>query len=134
METLSSCPICDSTELKPFLTCKDYTVSKETFSIVQCVSCGFRFTNPRPEEAIAGNYYKSEDYISHSDTKKGFINNLYYYVRKITLKRKLKLVISISGQMGSLLDLGCGTGAFLNVCKESGWNVQGIEPLQKQEK
>lgn len=128
METLTHCPICNSSELKSFLECIDYTVSKDKFTIVQCTSCGFRFTNPRPEESVCGKYYQSEDYISHSDTKKGIINNLYHYARKFTLKKKLKLINSINSQNKTLLDLGCGTGAFLNVCKEAGWNVQGIEP------
>jgi len=129
METLTHCPICQSDSLNSFIACKDYTVSKDTFNIVQCVFCGFRFTNPRPEEAEAGKYYQSEEYISHSDTRKGLINNLYHYARKFTLKKKLKLITSVSSkQQGNILDLGCGTGAFLNTCKESGWQVQGIEP------
>ncbi len=129
MEKLNSCPICQSTELKHFLDCKDYTVSKDTFTISECATCGFHFTNPRPTEAECGKYYQSEDYISHSDTKKGLINSLYHYARKFTLKKKLKLITSVSKkENGSLLDLGCGTGAFLNISKENGWKVQGIEP------
>lgn len=129
METLINCPLCNSDSLNPFLECTDYTVSKEQFTIVQCGSCGFRFTNPRPEESKAGAYYQSDDYISHSNTSKGLINGLYQRVRKITLKKKLQLVNSVSGKSGgALLDLGCGTGEFLNTCKQNGWSVKGIEP------
>jgi SAM-dependent methyltransferase len=129
METLTNCPICQSTELKLFIECIDYTVSKNKFTIMQCTSCGFRFTNPRPEEAESGKYYQSENYISHSDTRKGLINSLYHYARRFTLKKKLKLITYANKEkQGNLLDLGCGTGAFLNICKENGWQVQGIEP------
>jgi SAM-dependent methyltransferase len=129
MENLTKCLVCGSTGFKEFLVCKDYTVSKDKFTIVECNSCGFHFTNPRPEEAIASKYYQSDEYISHSDTRKGIINNLYHYARKFTLKKKLKLVTSVSKkQQGNILDLGCGTGAFLSVCKNAGWNVKGIEP------
>lgn len=129
MESVTNCPICNSDSFAPFIECKDYTVSKNTFAIVQCKSCGFKLTSPRPEEAEAGKYYQSEDYVSHSNTSKGLVNKLYQQARKITLKRKLKLITSVSGkQQGSLLDLGCGTGEFLNTCKQSGWNVKGIEP------
>ncbi|HXB13295.1 MAG TPA: methyltransferase domain-containing protein, partial [Bacteroidia bacterium] len=128
METLTNCPVCNSTSFTPYVECIDYTVSKDKFQIVQC-ACGFRFTNPRPEEAEAGKYYQSEDYISHSNTKKGLVNSLYQFARKFTLKRKLKLVQQVSGkQNGALLDMGCGTGEFLNTCKENGWKVEGIEP------
>jgi 2-polyprenyl-3-methyl-5-hydroxy-6-metoxy-1,4-benzoquinol methylase len=109
--------------------CKDYTVSRETFSIVECCSCGFRFTNPRPEENKLGDYYKSEDYVSHSNTSKGLINNLYQRVRKHTIKGKLKLIGSYS-KRGSVLDVGCGTGEFLHTCKVDGWEVMGIEPSE----
>ncbi len=128
METLTNCPICNSSSFTSFIECTDYTVSKDVFGIVKC-TCGFRFTNPRPEESEAGKYYQSEDYISHSNTSKGLVNRLYQVARKYTLKKKLSLITKVSSKNnGSLLDLGCGTGEFLNTCKENGWNVQGIEP------
>ena len=127
METLNNCPICKSDQTTLFLTCIDHTVSRETFSIVQCNSCGFKFTNPRPEEDKLGAYYKSEDYVSHSNTKKGFINSTYQSVRKYTLLKKLEL-ISKYYKTGKILDIGCGTGEFLNTCKSAKWETFGIEP------
>ena len=127
METLAACPVCDQDKTTPFLTCIDNTVSRETFSIVQCSSCGFKFTNPRPEEDKLGNYYKSEGYVSHSNTKKGFVNSTYQTVRKYTLLKKLQLISSYF-KTGNLLDIGCGTGEFLNTCKQAKWSVVGIEP------
>ena len=94
-ETLSACPICNSSELEKYLQCKDFTVSKEIFSLVKCKSCGFVFTNPRPAESEIGKYYQSAEYVSHSDTKKGLINRLYHTVRKITLGNKLQLINSL---------------------------------------
>jgi 2-polyprenyl-3-methyl-5-hydroxy-6-metoxy-1,4-benzoquinol methylase len=127
MQKLTNCPICNQTVFSLFLECKDNTVSRETFQIVQCNSCGFKFTNPRPEEEQLGKYYKSEDYVSHSNTKKGFINSTYQSVRKYTLLKKLQL-ISKYYKTGKILDIGCGTGEFLNTCKNAKWNTIGIEP------
>ncbi len=127
MEILKNCPVCDASETKLFLECKDYTVSQETFKIVACVKCGFKFTNPRPEESRLGEYYKSEDYISHSNTNKGFINSAYQSVRKYTLLKKLQL-ISKFYKTGKLLDIGCGTGEFLKTFKDAKWETLGIEP------
>lgn len=127
MEEIKNCPICNSLEFNFFLSCIDNTVSRETFKIVQCKSCSFKFTNPRPEEKNLGKYYKSEDYVSHSNTKKGFINSTYQSVRKYTLFKKLQL-ISRFYRTGKILDIGCGTGEFLNVCKNAKWSAFGIEP------
>lgn len=130
---LSSCPICDGREFGGFRVCKDYTVSKADFSIVICKACGFALTSPRPADAELGRYYESEEYISHSNTKKGLIGRLYQAVRRRTLKQKLSLVqaqsgAALAGEKGDLLDIGCGTGEFLNTCKQAGWKTIGIEP------
>lgn len=127
MNELKECPICSKNEFNHFLTCRDNTVSKKDFTIVQCSGCGFKFTNPIPTENKIGEYYKSEEYISHSSTKKGLINRLYHIVRNKTLKQKEGL-ISKEAKGKTLLDVGCGAGAFLSHCKNKGWNVHGLEP------
>lgn len=127
MLTINKCLVCGSDSFEPFLVCKDYTVSQENFNIVSCKSCGFKFTNPRPENSVIGDYYKAEEYVSHSNTTKGVVNKLYHSVRNYTLKQKLKLISSYVSR-GTMLDYGCGTGMFLNVCKNDGWETYGMEP------
>lgn len=127
LKNISNCPVCNSTDFTPFLTCKDYTVSQELFNIVSCRACGFKFTNPRPEDSEIGKYYKSEDYVSHTNTKKGLINKLYHTIRSFTLKKKLSLVNQYVSR-GTILDYGCGTGMFLKTCADAGWNTFGFEP------
>lgn len=129
MKEITTCLVCGSTESKPFLVCKDHTVSQKEFTIRQCADCGFKFTSPRPEDKDLGNYYKAESYVSHSDTRKGLINTLYHWVRSYTLIKKLQLVMHYTGlKKGKILDYGAGTGAFLNTCKKNGWDAKGIEP------
>src|ERR1700741_1662688 len=127
MLTLERCLVCGSNSFEPFFVCKDYTISQENFNIMSCRSCGFKFTNPRPEDSVIGNYYKAESYVSHSNTKKGIINKLYHTVRSYTLKKKVSMINSYVSR-GTLLDYGCGTGMFLNACKENGWEAFGMEP------
>jgi 2-polyprenyl-3-methyl-5-hydroxy-6-metoxy-1,4-benzoquinol methylase len=127
MELLSACPVCDNETFTTFLECPDHFLSKEIFTISKCQNCGFLFTNPRPETDKLSSYYKSEEYISHSNSRKGFQNLLYQRVRNFTISRKLKMIHGFKKQ-GSLLDIGCATGEFLNFCKKNNWNVEGIEP------
>lgn len=127
MLSIDKCLICGSNQFEPFLVCKDHTVSKNNFNIVSCKDCGFKFTNPRPLDSVLGNYYKADEYISHTNTTKGIINKLYHVVRKHTLKKKIELVSSYVSR-GTILDYGCGTGMFLAECKDNGWNSIGMEP------
>jgi 2-polyprenyl-3-methyl-5-hydroxy-6-metoxy-1,4-benzoquinol methylase len=130
---ITNSPITNS-ELKPFLTCKDYTVSGEFFTILKDEKSGLLVTSPRPEDKDLGHFYESEDYISHTDAKASFTEKLYQIVRKYTLKRKLRLIDSFQQEEKSLLDIGCGTGDFLHYCKQHGWKVDGVEPNSKAKK
>lgn len=127
MEHLQQCPVCNQTKFSPFLSCTDYTATKEVFELQQCDACNFIFTNPRPNLAVVGKYYNVENYISHSGTKKGFINTLYHYARLYTLSKKKKQINKLSPK-GKLLDIGCGTGNFLAYMNNDGWEILGVEP------
>lgn len=124
----TNCPVCGSSEISPLLTVKDHSVSKEEFIIWQCGHCSLRFTQDVPDETSIGAYYQSSNYISHSNTHKGLINQLYQQVRNYTLHQKASLIIDNTVKQGTILDLGAGIGAFLNTMKKKGWEVNGIEP------
>jgi 2-polyprenyl-3-methyl-5-hydroxy-6-metoxy-1,4-benzoquinol methylase len=127
MITLSNCPLCHSSNQESFLKGKDFFLSNEDFEVFECHSCGFRYTNPRPEPDQLGAYYQSEDYVSHSDTRRGFVNNVYHYVKRYSLRRKFKLIASYKNT-GKLLDIGCGSGAFPGFMQAKGFQVTAIEP------
>jgi 2-polyprenyl-3-methyl-5-hydroxy-6-metoxy-1,4-benzoquinol methylase len=125
----TNCPVCNTAAIQPMLTAEDYTVSHEKFEVWQCSNCTGAFTQDIPTQDAIGPYYQSDTYISHSDTKKGLINTLYHKVRKRTLAEKRKLIINQTNkQKGNILDIGCGTGAFLNEMQQSGWSITGLEP------
>ena len=123
-----ACPLCSGQEISHFLSCIDHFVSKERFDIYQCDKCGFTFTQDYPEESDAGRYYDSDDYISHSDAKKGLTDKAYQVIRRIMLCRKKRMIRKITSlSKGSILDIGSGTGYFLNTMKMAGWNIKGVE-------
>lgn len=125
----TQCPVCAASAINPLLTVKDYTVSKQEFVIWQCTVCTLRFTQDAPDENSIGPYYKSESYISHTNTSKGLVNALYQKVRAYTLKQKGTQIQKATGlSTGALLDVGCGTGAFLHEMKREGWQITGVEP------
>ena len=124
-----NCPVCSSYNLQQVFTSKDYTVSGEKFELCKCEGCSVIFTRDVPAQEAIGAYYASQNYISHSNTQKGFINSLYHKVRAVTLTAKRKIIVKHTGvKQGKLLDVGCGTAAFLNEMKMAGWAVTGLEP------
>jgi 2-polyprenyl-3-methyl-5-hydroxy-6-metoxy-1,4-benzoquinol methylase len=112
--------------LKPFLNCKDYTVSKEMYKVMLNEQYEMLVTTPVP--ADLENYYKSEAYISHTDSTKTLFDKAYQAVKNYALKKKVSLLDSFETEEKKVLDVGAGTGDFLNSCKKSNWEIFGVEP------
>ncbi|WP_159018792.1 class I SAM-dependent methyltransferase [Algibacter sp. L3A6] len=114
-----------------YLKVKDYSVSGEEFELIENQEYGFLETTPQPTLDKLPGYYQSEDYISHTDSKRNAFEKVYHLVRSISLKKKLKLINSFSSEAKQLLDVGCGTGDFLQTAQQNGWLVSGIEPNEE---
>jgi 2-polyprenyl-3-methyl-5-hydroxy-6-metoxy-1,4-benzoquinol methylase len=127
---ITECPVCSKKALKKLFDCKDYTVSHETFGLIYCDNCQLAITSPRPSNEELGRYYDSEDYISHSNTSKTLTDKVYQVARQFTLNWKLQAIEknSLTKTKLKILDFGCGTGAFLQKCKDTGHKVMGVEP------
>lgn len=123
-----SCPLCNGDSIIQMYNCRDSFVTGEFFPVVKCKACGFIFTNDYPIEESIGSYYKSENYISHSDTQRGLINKIYHLARTLMLRKKWRIIRSHTNlSSGRLLDIGCGTGYFAHYMSKKRWIVSGIE-------
>ncbi len=114
-----------------YLKVKDHSVSGEVFELIQNSEFGFLETSPLPASEKLPDYYNSEDYISHTNSKRNFFEYAYHLVRGISLKNKLNLINSYSTKGKNLLDIGCGTGDFLKKAQKNNWKISGIEPNEK---
>lgn len=121
----------DLSSLNTKLTCKDYTVSEEYFQLKYWDEYDMLVTYPQPKLDELDSYYESEDYISHTDSKATLVDKIYQSVKRIMLNKKLEIVSSFNQNKGSLLDVGAGTGDFLNAAKNDGWSISGVEPNSK---
>lgn len=130
MEILNICPICNGNAIKTILSLEDYFLTNEIFYICECQFCSFKITNPRPSEKELSKYYESDEYRSHSYNSKGSIDQVYKLVRRYTLYNKANFIKEFISK-GKLLDIGCGTGEFLNYMKKKKFEVTGIEPNNK---
>lgn len=121
-----TCLVCGSSNIELLFECSDHFVSHENFELAKCSNCGFIFTGNAPKQSEIAAYYKSDAYISHSNTQKGLINKMYHIVRNLMLRKKWRLISRLSkGKV--LLDIGCGTGYFPNYMKQKGYESYGME-------
>ncbi len=132
LTALDRCPLCRSREIGLFKkgTVTPERVSADDFKITDshygsrwtffsCRDCGFVFANPVPDpEAIAGFYAALAD-EEYSQEDEGRGRNF-----RVILRRLRGFVPPGS----SLLDVGAASGIFLNLAREEGFRVTGIEP------
>ena len=124
-----NCPVCNNSNTHIALESQDFSLTQASFSVVQCSKCSFRFTSPIPSQDEIGAFYKFTEYISHTDTKEGWMNRLYHFVRNRTLTQKTNWIQSLfTGHKGHILDIGAGTGAFAHAMHQKAWKVTGLEP------
>jgi len=62
------------------------------------------------------NYHRDKDYKKFESTFRNIFG------------RRLKLISRFIKKSGKVLDIGCSTGAFLDLFKETGWLTWGVEP------
>jgi SAM-dependent methyltransferase len=109
-----SCRLCGSDkERLLFKTDNARRGTKKLFNVVECLDCGFRFTNPPPTEYSMKEYYP-ESYEALVPEKISLLEEVYYR----TFRR-------IPGAKGRILDIGCGNGKFLYLLKKMGWEAYG---------
>jgi len=98
------------------------------FPVRRCRVCKLIYLNPRPTaDALLAHYPPS--YESHQPPTILGSASLAGIGRRLNLAQKRGLVVRhISGATGTLLDVGCATGIFLNEMHRAGWEVKGVEP------
>lgn len=112
MEKHKKCLLCNSTKLKKLdKYAKDH--------LVKCRSCGFVFCEPIPTDEELTTFYNRYPYILD--------------ISPISFKRYGEILDRMEPfrKTNNLLDIGCGSGHFLEVAKARGWNVWGTEFTDK---
>jgi 2-polyprenyl-3-methyl-5-hydroxy-6-metoxy-1,4-benzoquinol methylase len=94
-----ACPICQGRQSKPFL-------AKNELKLVRCTACSMTYANPVPEAMASGGFYDDAggEYLSRDKLQADYAD--VRFVRELRLFRAF-----CPG--GSVLDVGCSSGAFL---------------------
>ena len=87
---------------------------------VKCPDCKVAFRERRESIAELGDYWQQEFWTQEEIEKR---KN-----REPVFRDAFKLIQHLKPDGGSVLDIGCGIGTFLSVCRDGGWDVTGVEP------
>ncbi len=90
---------------------------------VACPACGLVFLNPRPSSTEVEEYYR-ENYDGSYGAAESSDD------RQPVFASVLAHVLEWHKPPGRLLDIGCGDGAFMMLCREAGWTCSGVEVSQ----
>ena len=129
-ESIPSCRICGSNDIDRYLELPDrFNPDGELYNLYECASCRIIFLHPAPDEVEAAAGYEDEGYDPFIETggSRSLIQNIYARVKPWALNRKAALIEKYLPRKGMMLDVGTGTGAFLKVMRDRGWQVEGIE-------
>ena len=132
LNAVDGCPLCLSRQTSLFMkgTVEPEKISAENFRITDshyglrwtffsCRSCGFVFANPAPAPEAIAQFYADLDDEEYSQEDEGRGRNFS------TVLRRLR-PYAPPGSL--LLDVGAASGIFLNLAREAGYRVAGIEP------
>ena len=116
----ATCPTCRVSDARPYADLHGYR-------FLRCTGCGLVYMNPRPTRDGLRALYTARYFESH-DPSYGYP---VYEKDRPSLREKAQRIlpaIERHGPVGALLDIGCAYGFTLEVARERGWRVQGVEP------
>lgn len=107
---MQGCNLCGSTVWRTLEAVGDTRV-------VRC-ACGLVFVTPRPDRAAIHENYSEEYYRPWEEQGE---------LRSKIWERRMARLEALLPKPGRLLDVGCGTGVFLQLARQRGWEVAGTE-------
>jgi 2-polyprenyl-3-methyl-5-hydroxy-6-metoxy-1,4-benzoquinol methylase len=115
---LRNCPLCTSSESKKIFEIDNFTYHK-------CLNCDSIYTKPFLKDEVLEELYTHGEYSVYQDK----LVQTGRKIRKGTLdERKFSQIDTIlKKENPSILDVGCGSGTFLDVCKGNSWDVEGVD-------
>lgn len=119
-----SCPVCERTEFAELFFARDQHYGiKGDYRVVRCKECSLVFLNPmltarQLRDLYPDDYYAYQDNFHTQKWKQPIKKVLGYYV--------LSHNPDFSAP-GTMLDLGCGSGWFMDGMREQGWTTYGVE-------
>jgi len=124
---------CRSAPEVPFVVCacadSDFIFRKLGFEHVKCKECGVVYTKQALKDDISKRYYERNDVnIQYHQIIESAVDSELDTLRFDYCLEKVFDRIDKNSNCRNVLDIGCGTGLFLERAKRKGLSPVGIEP------
>lgn len=126
------CAVCGSNSYRIINTCQiteeDADILERSLDIVKCSGCDLLFVNPQPKlsqehlQKLYGREYFNKGYMKfyYTNSQAHSFQSNEAFIYRLDFIEKYK-------KTGRILDIGCASGSFLNLAKQKGWDVSGVE-------
>jgi 2-polyprenyl-3-methyl-5-hydroxy-6-metoxy-1,4-benzoquinol methylase len=98
--------------------------ANSSYSYLRCDACGYRRRHPLPTQAeeellYEDQYYSDRGLVSGLDQQSSLLREL--------IEGRVVTLTQLNGGPGRLLDVGAGTGLFMEASIRRGWEATGLE-------
>lgn len=112
----SRCNLCGDTRFR-------VRFFKSPYTRVQCKRCGLVWSLEQPDsaelEAMYGEeYFRGATYLDYESDRSVIESNA---------RARLRALDPWTRPPGTVVEVGCATGFFLDVCRKGGWTARGVE-------
>jgi len=104
---------------------RELLIEKDPWKIYRCTSCGLGVLDPRPTDEELTELYTRDYFASQYD--EGVDLGSPEFKKWLSLLEHRVRFFSSKKAKGRLLDIGCGNGYFLALCRSKAYKVQGID-------
>ncbi len=144
----ASCILCGATKNRLVITASNLLYDRPgRVRVVRCCECGHYYQSPRPTPETIGQCYPQNygPHVEHQQEEPGpsenceTTNRPWYLsdaVRAIPglrqlyyrLEDRFSEIVPPADTPGRALEIGCGSGRYLEMLQQQGWDMEGIEP------
>ncbi|MFC5504506.1 methyltransferase domain-containing protein [Bosea massiliensis] len=120
-----ACNLCGGTAAT--VVCR-YDRRLKPLTTVSCDGCGLMRTDPMPSEEELGRYYASSYRLDYQFARNGTPPRLHLKRSRAEATARFALLGDYLEPASRILDLGSGSGEFLDILARAGHRATGIEP------
>jgi len=105
------------------LVLENVSINRNFYNLYECDKCNIGMLHPFPSEEELAKLYSCGNYRTGTGKRFGFAIESLIYLGRLRKRGRISKYV----KTGTILDIGCGRGLFLDVMRRGGWHTIGTE-------